>query len=231
VSPIPPLAADEAVNADLPAFERVALLLREEIIRGQLQSGQALVEAELVLRFGVSRNTIRESLRGLRGEGLVSYSRNRGVSVSVLGQADIRDIYIIRRALEMRAVSLERGIPYRIRAPMEEAIRREEEAMADGDWSAVGTHSLQFHQLIVSMLGSARLDRFFASIVAQMRLLFSCARDESSFQYPWVARDQHLHALLVDQQYQQLSRALQSYLDDSERTLIQCFNPYSDFEE
>lgn len=61
-----------------PAFERIAILLRENILSGNLLPGQALGEIELADVCGSSRNTLREALRYLHGEGLVNYQHNRG---------------------------------------------------------------------------------------------------------------------------------------------------------
>ena len=73
----------------LPAFERISILLRENIISGNLVAGQALGEIELAALCDSSRNTLREALRFLHGEGLVNYHQNRGVFVRQLDKRDI----------------------------------------------------------------------------------------------------------------------------------------------
>lgn len=58
------------------AYEQVAAQLREAIVLGRITAGQRLPsEAELCQRFGVSRSTVREALRALASEGLVSTAR------------------------------------------------------------------------------------------------------------------------------------------------------------
>ena len=89
----------------LPAFERVASLIRDELIAGQLHAGQTLVEMDLSERFDTSRNTVREALRQLLCEGLVTYQRNKGVTVRMMERSDIKDIYIIRQTLELQAIN------------------------------------------------------------------------------------------------------------------------------
>ncbi len=64
--------SDLLVTENLPARELVARKLREAILSGRFQPGQRLLERELVARMGVSRTPIREALRKLEREGLVT---------------------------------------------------------------------------------------------------------------------------------------------------------------
>lgn len=207
----------------LPAFERVASLLRDELIAGQLHAGQTLVEMDLAERFDASRNTVREALRQLLCEGLVTYQRNKGVTVRVMARTDIKDIYIIRRTLELQAINGGRYIKQEALARMLNAIETVEAAARDDDWATAATYSLRFHQAIVSILGSRRFDSFFASIMAQLRLLFASAPDEKFFQQPWVERDRTIYQFLQAGQRDKAEQLLSHYLDDSEQALLRLF--------
>ncbi len=207
----------------LPAFERVASLLRDELIAGQLHAGQTLVEMDLAERFDASRNTVREALRQLLCEGLVAYQRNKGVTVRVMARTDIKDIYIIRRTLELQAINGGRYIKQEALARMLNAIETVEAAARDDDWATAATYSLRFHQAIVSILGSRRFDSFFASIMAQLRLLFASAPDEKFFQQPWVERDRTIYQFLQAGQRDKAEQLLSHYLDDSEQALLRLF--------
>src|SRR6266705_3331258 len=68
------------------AAELVSQELRKQIVRGILKMGDSLAsEADLMKRFGVSRPTLREAIRILESEGLVSISRGARGGASVLG--------------------------------------------------------------------------------------------------------------------------------------------------
>ena len=82
----------------------VADQLRIQIITGQLAPSANLREAELALRFAVSRGPVREALKTLEREGLIVSRRNCGSAVAVLSDADIDEIFELRLALEMLAV-------------------------------------------------------------------------------------------------------------------------------
>jgi len=208
----------------LPAFERVASLIRDELIAGQLHAGQTLVEMDLSERFDTSRNTVREALRQLLCEGLVTYQRNKGVTVRMMERSDIKDIYIIRRTLELLAINGGRYIKQEALGKMLAAIETVESASRDDDWATAATYSLRFHQAVVSILGSRRFDTFFASVIAQLRLLFASAPDEKFFQQPWVERDRAIYRFLQAGQRDEALQLLSQYLDDSEQALLTLFS-------
>ena len=208
----------------LPAFERVASLIRDELIAGQLHAGQTLVEMDLSERFDTSRNTVREALRQLLCEGLVTYQRNKGVTVRMMERSDIKDIYIIRQTLELQAINGGRYIKQEALGKMLAAIETVESASRDDDWATSATYSLRFHQAVVSILGSRRFDSFFASVIAQLRLLFASAPDEKFFQQPWVERDRAIYRFLQAGQRDKALQLLSQYLDDSEQALLTLFS-------
>jgi DNA-binding GntR family transcriptional regulator len=83
-----------------PLREEVVRLLRQEILDQELTPGQRITEASLCDRFGVSRTVIRESLRQLESESLITLLPNRGPIVTVLSRRDIDSLYEVRRCLE-----------------------------------------------------------------------------------------------------------------------------------
>jgi DNA-binding GntR family transcriptional regulator len=84
----------------------VADVLREAIMRGTLRGGQTLRQDELANRFGLSRIPVREALRQLEGEGLVTVQPHCGTVVSQLSGAELRELCEIRVALETTALRL-----------------------------------------------------------------------------------------------------------------------------
>jgi DNA-binding GntR family transcriptional regulator len=83
-----------------PLREQVLDLLRQEIIELRLRPGQRLVERELIERIGVSRTTIREALRQLAAEGLVTTIPQRGAIVAVPSAKEAAEVYEVRALLE-----------------------------------------------------------------------------------------------------------------------------------
>lgn len=94
----------------LSLADHITLELRADIIGGRLLPGMALVENDLVSAYNASRNTIREALHRLGQEGLTRYVRNKGVMVRRLGVDDVRDLFNVRRTLELQAISASRPL-------------------------------------------------------------------------------------------------------------------------
>jgi DNA-binding GntR family transcriptional regulator len=212
--------APSAGEADQSVTDRILTTIRDDIIEGKLLPGTALVENDLTQLHDVSRNTLREALRLLCREGLAVHYRHRGVIVRSLTRHDVRDIYRVRRTLELQALVRDEPIEEDDLALMREAIRCAQDAVEREDWRAVGTYSLLFHRHIVRLLHSALFDAFFTTILAQLRLVFGSAPDEKRFQKPWVAKDQRIFALIERGHLDKAQAALADYLTESEHAML-----------
>ena len=82
----------------------VAQRLREMILRRTLRDGERLLEENLAAQFSVSRGPIRDAFKQLEREGLAR-GRGRGVYVVGLSSEGIRDLYDLRKVLELLAIS------------------------------------------------------------------------------------------------------------------------------
>ena len=93
--------ADVAVAAGTPQLTlQAADEIRDLIVRRVLLPGEKIRQVELANRVGVSRSPLREALRTLESEGIVSYEINRGYVVSRLDRHDLEQIYRMRELLE-----------------------------------------------------------------------------------------------------------------------------------
>lgn len=137
------------------AAEEVTRLLRQDILEGRLAPGKALRQDELASRYGKSRIPVREALRSLQAEGLVTYSANRGAVVSEISPQEVLDMLEVRIALETHALRL--AIPRMIPAEIEaarEILRRYDEAGAPEEWSDMNA---RFHESLSSACDCPRL--------------------------------------------------------------------------
>src|SRR6478752_7361428 len=83
--------------------------LRERILRGDFPDGEPLRQDALADELGVSRIPVREALRQLEAEGLVSFSPHRGAVVSTLSLEEIEELFELRADIECEL--LRRAIP------------------------------------------------------------------------------------------------------------------------
>ena len=85
--------------------QRVTLDIKNLILSGDLAPGSRIRQEELALRFGTSRIPVREALRYLESEGLVTLKANSGAWVAKLDLADCIEVYKIRERIEPLAIS------------------------------------------------------------------------------------------------------------------------------
>lgn len=199
----------------------VAGALRERIVAGRLIPGTPLRETSLAQEFDVSRNTLREALHRLATEGLVDMRLNRGATVRALAIDDVRDLFRVRRALELRAVDDGALGDPTVLAGIGAVVSEIERAAAAQDWLEAATVSLRFHQALVATLGSARIDAFFATVIASSRLAFAAIAEQASFQRGFVGWDRTIYDLLYAGSRAAAAGSLRRYLDDSEQALIE----------
>ena len=82
------------------APSRVVETLREEILNGTLVPGERLRQEDIALRFGASRQPVRDALRQLEGDGLITMVANAGAWVSKLSERECYEAYQMRERLE-----------------------------------------------------------------------------------------------------------------------------------
>ncbi len=124
----PEAPAAEAGVAHLPIERQTVTSLtrdaiRDRILRGGYPAGEPLRQDALAEQLGVSRIPVREALRLLEAEGLVTFSPHRGAVVSTLSLAEIEELYELRADIETDL--LRRAMPH----ITEEQIVRAEEVL------------------------------------------------------------------------------------------------------
>src|SRR4051812_38512748 len=80
--------------------ERLFLELGEAIVRGELAPGSKISEPSLAKRYGVSRGPLREALHRLQERKLITRSANQGARVVAPTSQGLRELFVIREALE-----------------------------------------------------------------------------------------------------------------------------------
>jgi DNA-binding GntR family transcriptional regulator len=204
----------------LTMAQRAAEFIRDAIRSGGLAPGQAVPEADTAASLGVSRNTVREAFRLLGGEGLLVHHVHRGVVVRRLDETDVRDIYAVRRTLELTALEGARHLPPTGTDRLRGAVRQAEEAARRGDWRTVSTFNLEFHQGLVALGGSTRLDDFFARVLTELRLAFATVADQPEFLLPYVEENRGLCDAIEASRWDDALAGLRAYLVRSELTVL-----------
>ncbi len=157
------------VNEYLPLRDVVFNTLREAILKGDLEPGERLMEIALANRLGVSRTPIREAIRKLELEGLVVMIPRRGAQVASITKKDLQDVLEVRSSLEVLATELacERINAEQLDA-LKGALNRFEEVLGSGDVSVIARADVDFHDVIFSSTGNARLVQILNNLREQM---------------------------------------------------------------
>jgi DNA-binding GntR family transcriptional regulator len=149
-SPRPRAAASSRTPVQRKTVAMLALeALREKILRGEYAEGAPLRQDALAAELGVSRIPIREALRQLEVEGLVTFSPHVGAVVSALSLGEIEELFELRAMIESDL--LRRAMPRMDAQCIERAadtLDLYEEALREGDIGAWGEMNWQFHSAI-----------------------------------------------------------------------------------
>jgi DNA-binding GntR family transcriptional regulator len=144
-----------ALHKPQTVADHVANVLREAIAEGSLKAGVPLRQDELAARFGFSRMPIRDALRQLDAEGVVSVHPTRGAFVAMMDAAEISDIYAVRELLEVEALRL--ACPNLTEGKLDEAAAILDQIDAERDVGRWGVLNRAFHLALYSACGNARL--------------------------------------------------------------------------
>src|SRR3954451_7692098 len=87
-------------------YEEVAELLRQRIFRRELEPGSWIDELKLAEEYGISRTPLREALKVLATEGLVTMKVRRGAYVTEVSERDLADVYHLLALLESDAAGV-----------------------------------------------------------------------------------------------------------------------------
>src|SRR5512132_1483454 len=86
-------------------YQEVAELLRQRIFKRELEPGSWIDEMKLAEEYGISRTPLREALKVLAAEGLVTMKVRRGAYVTEVSKADLADVYHLLGLLESDAAA------------------------------------------------------------------------------------------------------------------------------
>ncbi|WP_326836405.1 GntR family transcriptional regulator [Amycolatopsis rhabdoformis] len=131
--------------------------LKGWVVSGELEPGAVLSENDLARRFSISRSPLREAIRRLQDEGLLDISGPRGFTVPALSVEFVRQVYTVRRALEVAAAQTATGIPPEDLAAMHVRMDRIGEAIGKGDLAPFNVADFEFHDLFVLNCGNPLL--------------------------------------------------------------------------
>lgn len=157
-----------------PLTRMVVDRLRDRILSGALAGGERLVEGRLSEELGVSRMPVREALRQLASEGLVTIEPRRGATVTQFSEEQVRELVEVRATLEGLNAKLaaKRHDPDKIRELQD--ILSEGVRLADtGDAVTLMRLNQRFHDALANIAANSVLRDIMRSLRDRTALLFA----------------------------------------------------------
>jgi len=156
-----------------PLRDVVFETLRDAIITQVLKPGERLMEIQLADEMGVSRTPVREAIRKLELEGLVVMVPRKGAYVAGVSMKDIHEVYEVRAALEMLAVTLaaERITDEELDALERQVLRESEEEASQNEHALDNIIYIDssFHDIIYQAAHNQRLVQFVNILQEQLQ--------------------------------------------------------------
>lgn len=159
--------ADQGAIRRVSTVDAVVAVLRSRILEDELPQGAFIPEEQTSAELGVSRHSLRAAMRRLVEEGLLRHEPHHGVYVPILSPEEIRDVYRMRRVLEldaMRFVASAATVP----ADALAAVEAFESLAGDAGWDELVEQDLRFHRAAIDAVGSLRLARAYTATQAEV---------------------------------------------------------------
>ena len=159
-----------------PLYEDVAERLREQIFSHELAPGSWLDEQSLALAFGISRTPMREAIKVLASEGLVTTKMNKGAYVTEVDRRDLEQIFTVLSLLEGQAAkeTALKATEAQL-TQLDDLHHRLEKAAADRDLEQFFEINVKFHDVIGEIAGN----NWMNGVIADLRKVLKLQRRDS----------------------------------------------------
>lgn len=191
----PPIAVAAAAEPSLSPralYQQVAERLRGRIFDRQLEPGHWIDEQKLAAEFGISRTPLREALKVLAAEGLVTMKVRRGAFVAEMSRDDVAQVYHVMALLESDAAGIvaasadaaQRAELAALHDKLERQVQRRDAFFATNE---------QFHMALLRIAGN----RWAEQVVTDLRKVMKLNRHHSLFKQGRILESLQEHRALM----------------------------------
>ena len=210
-----------SLQADLPLRDLVFNTLRQAILTGELKPGERLMEIHLADKLGVSRTPIREAIRKLELEGLVTMIPRRGAEVAQITEKSMSDVLEVRRTLDALCAELacdrisEEGL-----AALKDACGQFEQGVAGRDAQRIAQADVALHDIILQATGNQRLIQMVNNLAEQMyRYRFEYIKDSSQHER-LVEEHKIIYQSILNKDKETAAAAARTHIDNQKKAII-----------
>ncbi len=164
------------ILASKPLYEEVADQLRSRIFAHELTPGAWIDEQSLAKEFGISRTPLREAIKVLAAEGLITMKLRRGAYVTEVNRGDLEQIFTILSLLEGEAAK-EAAVKANERDlnELDDMHLRLEKAAADRNLEQFFEINVRFHERIIAIANNP----WMSGVIADLRKVLKLQRKDS----------------------------------------------------
>lgn len=192
----------------------MAAWIRDGIVDGSRSPGSRLVERDLADEYGVSRIPVREALKLLDAEGIVTLRPRTWAVVREFTQSDVADLYEVRAALEVLAFRLaaqryhRKGLDH-----LAETLAIQQDCTHAGDLPGARRAAADFHEVVVELAGNRLLTELFDTMGSRMRWLLGQHDDVGHV----TAEHEALYSAIARRDVDAIPALVRAHLDTSRR--------------
>lgn len=170
--------------------EQMADILRSKILRVEIAPGERIIEEEISRQYQVSRGPVREALRQLEEEGIITYIPRKGCVVKTLSHRDMQEVYMIRSTLECLAVRICSGrlTPCGVKR-CRQAIEQMEKAGREKDLCSLIEADETFHSILVEETGCEKLFKIWKQLQGGNTATYYTMNSEDLMPYDFVGEN------------------------------------------
>jgi DNA-binding GntR family transcriptional regulator len=198
----------------------IAAFIKQQILSGELNPGDRIVETKLAKELGLSQTPVREAIRLLSGEGIITIVTNKGPIVRALDKTDVFEIYSFRASIEGLAIRLATQLASNEDITVLENFYLGMKAKLDDTaTTSLLAESFYIHQSIVSLSNHSRLIQAYQAISFQISLVNRILGKESTKQKEV---EQHLELIdaLKERNPDQAEKVIRKHIYRSYREFI-----------
>jgi len=200
--------------------QQVANILRQRIVRGDLQPGDRLTEEALADEFQVSRGPVRDAITQLSFEKLIEVHKPRGIYIIGLTDDDVEQLYSLRAALEQLALRRAMRVTDDSRwRPSREAVTRMLDAADRGDHADFLAADLDFHAQIYALADHPRLEGAWAQYLPTFTSLLDVTINHDEDLHESAADHDRLYAVMRSGDIESASVVLAEHLAGAEERM------------
>lgn len=206
----------------LPLRDVVFNTLRQAILTGELKPGERLMEIHLADKLGVSRTPIREAIRKLELEGLVTMIPRKGAEVAQITEKSMNDVLEVRRAMDVLCVELAcERIAEEALGDLKAACENFEQMVKTKDVKKIAKADVELHDIILQATGNRRLIQLVNNLSEQMyRYRYEYIKDFSQHER-LVEEHRIIYESLVNKDKETASEAAKTHIDNQKKAIIQ----------